>query len=103
MFAKVAMFGGPAKIVHRGLSVVEDPKPTLQSPYTDVNFQEKHIAFADFLATHGRSYTSLDEHSSRFDVFSSNYDMINAHNARTDATFDMAINHLADLTQQEVE
>ena len=70
MFAKIAMFGGPAKIAHRSLSVVEDSKPILQSPYTDMNFQEKQIAFADFLATHGRSYASLDEHSSRFDVFS---------------------------------
>ena len=66
------------------------------------NLIEKQLAFADFLATHGRSYASLNEHSSRFDIFSQNYDIIQKHNSQEDPGFTMGINHLADLSQEEV-
>ena len=38
-----------------------------------VHSPEVHIAFAEFMAHFGRSYTSKDDHSSRLDIFASNY------------------------------
>jgi len=53
---------------------------------------EKRAAFAEYLATYGRSYASKSEIDSRFDIFSQNYDHIMQHNANPDRGYEKAIN-----------
>jgi hypothetical protein len=50
--------------------------------FTPMPHAEKQLAFAEFLAVHGRSYASRDVMNSKFETFSSNLDHIHSHNAQ---------------------
>lgn len=48
------------------------------------NMGEKETAFLHFLARYGKTYASKTDLTGRFEVFSKNYDAIQAHNADGD-------------------
>jgi len=57
-------------------------------------------AFVSFMHKYGKSYNH-DEFQVRFNNFKSNLAFINAHNARNDVTFKVAMNKFGDLTSEE--
>ncbi len=69
-------FGGPAKFA--GKLVVE--------------FDDKRAAFADFLATYGRSYASKSEIDIRYSIFSKNYEHIQNHNSSPNRGYEKVLN-----------
>jgi hypothetical protein len=56
--------------------------------------------FKEFQITYKKYYTN-DNFMSRFDIFKSNYDLIQKHNALSNKTFSMAINEFTDLSPNE--
>lgn len=62
--------------------------------------KEYQRAFIRFMNQYDRNYTA-DEFFPRYAVFKSNYQLISAHNAKSNETFTMAVNQFADLTAEE--
>ena len=62
---------------------------------------EKQAAFAEFIARFGRSYASKEHAETRFEIFSENYDAIQAHNEK--GTYQKGINAFADVSRAEME
>jgi hypothetical protein len=60
------------------------------------------MAFIQFIAKFGKSYSSKEEIPRRFDNFKRAYKMIEVHNAREDASFTLAINKFADMDFSEI-
>lgn len=58
------------------------------------------VAFENWAATHGKAYKCPAEKFYRLSVFFKNFKMINEHN-NSNSTFTMALNHFADMTQEE--
>jgi len=58
-------------------------------------------SWESFKSTHGKTYSSEEEHSLRQAIFMVNEAMINAHNADNTQTYKMGINKFTDLTQEE--
>ena len=82
------------------------PSPIISPHSTSTNLHEKHLAFADFIARHGRSYASKTELETRFEIFASNYDAMQAHNEQFMAgntLYQRGINKFADLTKEEFD
>ena len=82
------------------------PSPIISPHSTSTNLYEKHLAFADFIARHGRSYASKTELETRFEIFASNYDAMQAHNEQFMAgntLYQRGINKFADLTKEEFD
>eukprot|EP00764_Aduncisulcus_paluster_P011834 gnl/Carplike_NY0171/476_a661_3511.p1 GENE.gnl/Carplike_NY0171/476_a661_3511~~gnl/Carplike_NY0171/476_a661_3511.p1 ORF type:complete len:432 (+),score=128.70 gnl/Carplike_NY0171/476_a661_3511:477-1772(+) len=59
--------------------------------------------FAKFQAKYGKYYATAKETAKRQGIFSDRLAMINEHNANPNKTFTMALNHLADLSNEEVQ
>ena len=59
-------------------------------------------AFIQFIAKYGRAYASKYELPERYKVFKKNYDMIMAHNSRSDVTFKMGLNQFSDRFDHEM-
>jgi len=57
--------------------------------------------FGKFVQQHGKSYSSVEEFSSRFAVFKNWLNYIETHNAKADKTFELAVNKFADHTWEE--
>ena len=55
-----------------------------------------------YIAEYGRSYASKDTVEDRFNIFSANYDIIKAHNANENRTYEMGLNDFADMTHEEL-
>jgi Cathepsin propeptide inhibitor domain (I29) len=62
---------------------------------------DKEQAFLHFLARYGKTYASKSVVSSRFDIFSRNYDRIQEHNSLSGERFQMGINQFSDMTEEE--
>ena len=72
MMSRFAPIGGPAKFTqHADFSKAVKSPNNLESAEA-----EKMAAFTEFLATHGRSYTSKSEIDTRYDIFAANFDSI---------------------------
>jgi C1A family cysteine protease len=63
---------------------------------------EKHRAFGEFIAMHGKSFQSKEEANDRFKIFSENLDSIEAHNARSDSGYEKGLNAFGDMTHDEI-
>lgn len=61
---------------------------------------EKEAAFINFLARYGKTYASKGDMAGRFEVFSQNYDAVQAHNSAGER-YQMGINQFSDMTLQE--
>jgi len=59
------------------------------------------IIFQQFVSTYNRVYKSAEEYSQRQAIFCSNYEFVEQHNAKNDATFKVDVNEFADLTDRE--
>jgi len=57
--------------------------------------------FEVFANTHGKSYSTAEEHSLRRSIFQANLEKIAAHNADPQWTYTLAVNKFADLTSSE--
>ena len=57
--------------------------------------------FGKFVQQHGKSYSSVEEFSSRFAVFKNWLNYIETHNANAEKTYELAINKFADHTWEE--
>lgn len=57
--------------------------------------------FQAFTLQSGKKYLSFGEKAYRFEVFKANLDFIRAHNAKEGETYELAVNHFADLTYEE--
>ena len=83
------------------------PRPEPQTLHSaSGNIHEKQIAFADFIARHGRSYASRTELDTRFEIFAKNYDEMQAHNEQFMAghtLYEKGINKFSDLTKDEFD
>lgn len=55
-----------------------------------------------YLAKHGKQYASKSEFEARLEIFKTNYQYIDNHNRRNDVTFALELNHLSDMTQEEL-
>ena len=73
------------------------PKP-VQEPMIRTNtdkFEQEYSAFAQFMGIFGRSYASVDEHMSKFDVFAANHRAVQEHNerfAKGETTWEKSVN-----------
>ncbi len=57
-----------------------------------------------FLARYGKTYASKNDMSSRFSIFSANYDRVKAHNLATGENgYKMGINQFSDLSIEEFQ
>ena len=57
--------------------------------------------FGKFVQQHGKTYSSVEEFSTRFAVFKNWLSYIEAHNAKAEKTYELAVNKFADLTWAE--
>jgi C1A family cysteine protease len=62
---------------------------------------EVHPRFHDYAVTHRKHYASCDEHEARQSVFLDNLNFIESWNADASHSHTVAVNHLADLTDEE--
>ena len=65
---------------------------------------EVHSLFNEWKIEHGKSYGSFEEEASRLAVFEKNLELVSAHNEmhkKGQVSFSLAMNHLADLTNEE--
>jgi len=64
-----------------------------------------HLAkWGDFKQTHGKTYSSIQEESARFNIFVENHRAIDAHNEEFKAgkhTFQLGMNQFGDMTNEE--
>lgn len=58
-------------------------------------------AFAKFNAQYGKVYSSLSDRALRFEIFKSNFDLIQSHNADASKSYTLEVNKFADLTFDE--
>jgi C1A family cysteine protease len=58
--------------------------------------------FQNFISDYSKDYTSSDEYSHRFNVFSKNLELINHHNSQNHS-FTLGVNQFADLTPFEFQ
>ena len=54
----------------------------------------------NFIARHGRTYSTKEEYQYRLSVFEKNFENIMSHNAKT-TTYTKAVNHFTDMTAEE--
>ncbi|XP_023234800.1 counting factor associated protein D-like [Centruroides sculpturatus] len=68
-----------------------------------VDGEDKHVqdAFHNFKNTHNKNYSNDIEHLKRMNIFRHNYRFINSKN-RAGLSFKLAVNHLADFTDDEL-
>ena len=59
--------------------------------------------FHDWQTSFGRDYSSLEEESHRFGVWSNNLDLIRHHNSDRHSSFTMRMNQFGDLTKEEFQ
>ena len=59
------------------------------------------MEFLNFIAKHGKTYTSREDFEHRASIFRSNLAKIRAENAKPENTFRVTINHFADWTPAE--
>ena len=58
------------------------PVATKSGNHLSEQYMDEYSAFSEFIGRYGRSYASKDEHMGRFDVFTTNYRDVKAHNER---------------------
>lgn len=68
------------------------------TPVPHIHSSEKLRAFGEYIAKHGKSFKSKEEHLERFEIFSDNLDKIEAHNARSDRGYERGLNAFSDLS-----
>jgi len=56
-----------------------------------------------YMSEHKKWYTNTEEYHMRRQIWQKNLDRIEEHNAKPDATFKMAMNHLGDYTDDEIQ
>ena len=61
---------------------------------------EVEQAFIKFIAKYGRAYASKEELPKRFEIFSKNYNMIQAHNSKESSMYKMEINKFSDWSPE---
>lgn len=76
--------------------------PIELTPVPHIHSSEKLQAFGEYIAKHGKSFMSKEEHLERFEIFSDNLDKIEAHNARSDRGYEKGLNAFSDLSQEEL-
>lgn len=59
--------------------------------------------FSSFMAKAGKRYASAEEASYRFRVFNATLDVVSKFNARGNASWAMDVNHMSDLTEEELK
>nr|CAB3485977.1 unnamed protein product [Digitaria exilis] len=72
--------------------------------YGERSEEETRRMYAEWMATHGRTYNALGEEERRYEVFKDNLRYIDEHNAAADAglhSFRLGLNRFADLTNEE--
>lgn len=72
--------------------------------YGERSEEETRRMYAEWMATHGRTYNAIGEEERRYQVFKDNLRYIDAHNAAADAgvhSFRLGLNRFADLTNDE--
>lgn len=72
--------------------------------YGERSEEETRRMYAEWMATHGRSYNGIGEEERRYQVFRDNLRYIDEHNAAADAgvhSFRLGLNRFADLTNEE--
>ena len=70
----------------------------------DPQFEEEYMAFSEFIGKYGRSYATMNDHQSKFEIFQTNYREIKAHNQRHEAgehSWTKVINQFSDMTSEE--
>jgi len=78
-----------AKALLGKLSIVSPPK-------------DLHDPFRKFMFKHKKVYTDIDEYYMRREIYKKNLKRIEAHNSRTDVTFQMGENQFSDMTAEEI-
>lgn len=68
--------------------------------YGDSQHSEKQAAFMQFLAKYGKTYATKSDLSSRFQIFSENFDRVKEHNNQAEK-FTMGINRFSDMSIEE--
>lgn len=72
--------------------------------YGERSEEETRRMYAEWMATHGRTYNAIGEEERRYQVFRDNLRIIDEHNAAADAgvhSFRLGLNRFADLTNEE--
>ncbi|KAF8762798.1 hypothetical protein HU200_009108 [Digitaria exilis] len=72
--------------------------------YGERSEEETRRMYAEWMATHGRTYNALGEEERRYEVFKDNLRYIDEHNAAANAglhSFRLGLNRFADLTNEE--
>lgn len=76
---------------------------TYDAAHSNILRSEAEVAdmYEDWLVKHGKSYNAIDEKEKRFEIFKSNLDFVDQHNADPESNFNLGINKFADLTNDE--
>jgi hypothetical protein len=62
---------------------------------------EHQMAFVQFLAKYGKSYSTKSDLNARFSAFIANFEKVKAHNVKTVDGFKQGLNHFSDLSLEE--
>lgn len=62
--------------------------------------ESRHTSFMRFINEFDKNYETVDEHLSRFNIFSNNLDFIHEYNSK-DSSFYLDINQFTDMTHEE--
>ncbi len=71
--------------------------------YMPSNFSEDQweTAFAEFMTTHSKSYPDHTEYRYRMEIFKANFLKIDQHQRSNDASYQVEVNHFADMSEEE--
>ncbi|KAK9085603.1 hypothetical protein Sjap_026014 [Stephania japonica] len=72
--------------------------PSMSRKLHDMSMQERH---EQWMSQFGRAYKNADEKAMRFEIFSDNSERIDQFNEAGNATFTLAVNQFADMTNEE--
>ena len=95
-FRKLVIVGTVAAVCFIAALYGTAPSNTALNLASDVEIEQ---AFIQYIAKYGKSYSSKDEIPLRFEAFSESYNLIKAHNSRSDRLFKMEMNRFADAPE----
>ena len=76
----------------------------LSSSYMPTAFSDDRweTEFTQFITEHGKNYEDHVEYRKRMDIFKQNFIDIDTHNRNNDGSYARAVNHMTDLTEEEI-
>lgn len=88
-------------LVIAGVLAVLAGAPAVQGEVKETSGHTMRVQHQLWMSSHGRQYSNASEMEARYEVFKENVEHIRTFNRAPNKPYKLAINHLADLTEEE--